>query len=71
MIPVNTARVLTQERHRELLSDAGRCRLIAALPAGPGLLQRFAFRAAGWGRRPAVVSGRPVAATPAYLPSAT
>jgi hypothetical protein len=71
MIPVDMARALTQDRHQELVRDAGRCRLIAALPAGPGLVQRFAFRVAGWGRRPAVVSGRSVAAAPAYLPSAS
>jgi hypothetical protein len=71
MIPIDMARVLTQERHRELRRDAARCRLVAALPAGPGRVQRFAFLVAGWGRRPAVVSGRPVVAAPAYMPSAT
>jgi len=71
MIPVDTARALTRQRYLELLRDAERGRLIAALPAGPGRLQRFAFRIAGWGRRPAVVSGRPVAAAPACEPSAT
>jgi hypothetical protein len=70
MIPVDMARTLTQDRHKEMLRDADRRRLLAALPAGPGLVQRFALRAAGWGRRPAVVSGRPVAAAPTYEPSA-
>jgi hypothetical protein len=71
MIPIDTARALTQERHHQLRRDAERCRLVAALPAGPGRLQRLAFLVAGWGRRPAVVSGRPVVAAPAYEPSAT
>jgi hypothetical protein len=30
MIPVDTARALTQQRHRELVRDAERCRVIAA-----------------------------------------
>jgi hypothetical protein len=70
MIPVDMARTLTHDRHQEMLRDAERRRLIAALPAGPGPLQRFAFRVVGWGRRPAVVSGRPVAAAPTCQPSA-
>jgi hypothetical protein len=70
MIPINVARDLADGRYQDLLAEAGRRRLIAALPAEPGLLQRFAFRAAGWGRRRAVVSGRPVTAAPAYEPSA-
>jgi hypothetical protein len=56
------ARVLTQGRHRELLRDAERRRLMPALPAGPGRLERFAFRVAGLGRQRTVWSGRPVAA---------
>jgi hypothetical protein len=68
MVPVDKACALTQERRQEL-QEAGRSRP-AALPAGPGLLQRFALRVAGWGRRPAVVAGRPAVAAPAYEPSA-
>ena len=41
MVPIYVARGLADRRHREL-------------PAGPGAVQRFALRVAGWGRRPAV-----------------
>ena len=41
MVPICMARVLADGRHQELLADAERCRLVAALPAGPGTLQRF------------------------------
>ena len=57
MVPVYVARGLADGRHRELLAGAKRRRLIAAVPAGPGAVQRFALRVAGRGRRPAV--GRP------------
>jgi hypothetical protein len=54
MVPINMARGLANDRRRELLAEAERRRLIAAVPAGPGAVQRFALRAAGRGRRPAV-----------------
>jgi hypothetical protein len=60
MVPIYMARGLAEGRHQELLAEAERRRLIAAVPAGPGAVQRFALRVAGWGRRPAVV--RPAAA---------
>jgi hypothetical protein len=70
MIPIYLARGLADGRHQELLAQAERRRLIAALPAGPGAIQRFALRVAGWGRRPAV-SSRPAALAPrAYGPLA-
>jgi len=58
MIPIYMAQGLANGRHQELLKEAEQRRLIAALPTGPGLLQRFALRAAGWGRRPARVAPR-------------
>ncbi|MFY9931572.1 MAG: hypothetical protein WAK82_26575 [Streptosporangiaceae bacterium] len=70
MTPTYKARVLADRRHQELLAEAERRRLIAALPAGPGTLQRLGLRVAGWGRRPAVAH-RPAALLPwAYRPSA-
>ena len=48
MVPICMARGLADGRHQELLADAERRRLVAALPAGPGTLQRFALRVAGW-----------------------
>ena len=54
MVPVYVARGLADGRHQELLAEAERRRLIAAVPAGPGAVQRFALRVAGRGRRPAV-----------------
>jgi hypothetical protein len=70
MVPIYVARGLADGRHRELLAEAERRRLIAAAPAGPGAVQRFALRVAGWGRRPAVVR-RPAALAPrAYGPLA-
>ena len=57
MVPICMARGPAHGRHREL-------------PAGPGAVQRFALRVAGWGRRPAVVR-RPAALAPrAYGPLA-
>ena len=70
MVPIYKARGLADGRHQELLAGAERHRLIAALPAGTGTLQRFALRVAGRGRRPAVAA-RPAALLPrAYRPSA-
>jgi len=70
MIPIYKPRALADGRHPELLAEAERHRLIAAPPAGPGMLQRLALRVAGWGRRPAVAPG-PAALLPrSYRPSA-
>ena len=70
MVPVYMARGLADGRHQELLAEAERRRLIAAVPAGPGAVQRFALRVAGRGRRPAVAPS-PAALLPrAYRPSA-
>jgi hypothetical protein len=63
MVPIYTARGLADGRHRELLAEAERRRLVAAVPAGPGAVQRFALWVAGWGRRPAVAR-RPAAVAP-------
>jgi hypothetical protein len=69
MIPI-AARGLADGRHQELLAEAERHRLIAALPAGPGTLQRCALRVAGGRRRPAVAP-EPAALLPrSYRPSA-
>jgi hypothetical protein len=70
MVPIYVARGLADGWHQELLAEAERRRLVAAVPAGPGAVQRSALRAAGWGRRPAVVR-RPSALAPrAYGPLA-
>jgi hypothetical protein len=70
MVPIYMARGLADAQRQELLAGAERRRLVAALPAGPGAIQRFALRVAGWGRRPAVVR-RPAAVAPrAYGPLA-
>jgi len=70
MVPVYKTRGLADGRHQELLAEAERRRLIGALPAGPGTLQRLALRVAGRGRRPAVAPS-PAALLPrAYRPSA-
>jgi hypothetical protein len=70
MIPIYMARELADGRHQELLAEAERHRMIAALPAGPGTIQRLALRVVGWGRRPAVAP-RPAALAPrAYGPLA-
>ena len=64
------ARGLADGRHRELPAEAQRRRLIAAAPAGPGAVQRFALRVTGRGRRSAVAR-RPAALQPrAYGPLA-
>jgi hypothetical protein len=70
MIPIYMARGLADGRHQELLAEAERRRLIAAVPAGPGAVQRFALRVAGWGRRPAVARGTAGLAPRAYGPLA-
>jgi hypothetical protein len=68
MGPIYMTSALADGRRHEAL-QAERRRLTAARrarparPAGPGMLQRFALRAAGWGQRPAVVS-RPAALVP-------
>jgi hypothetical protein len=70
MVPIYVARGLADGRHKELPAEAERRRLIAAVPAGPGAVQRFALRVAGWGRRPTAVR-RPAALAPrAYGPLA-
>ena len=58
MVAVYVARGLADGRHQELLAEAQRRRLIAAVPAGPGAVQRFALRVAGRGRRPAALAPR-------------
>jgi hypothetical protein len=58
MVPIYVARGLADGRHRELLAEAERRRLIAAVPAGPGAVQRFALRVAGRGRWPAALAPR-------------
>ena len=69
MIPI-VAHGLPGGRHQALLAEAERHRLIAALPAGPGTLQRFALQATGRGQQPAVAP-RPAALLPrSYRPSA-
>jgi hypothetical protein len=60
MVPIYMARGPADSWHRELPAEAERRRLVAALPAGPGAVQRFALRVAGWGRRPAAAR-RPAA----------
>jgi hypothetical protein len=70
MVPVYETRGLADGRHQELLAEAERHRLIAAVPAGPGTLQRLALRVARRGRRSAVAPS-PVALVPrACRPSA-
>ena len=69
MIPI-VARGLADGRHQELLAEAERHRLIAALPAGPGALQRFALRVAGGGRRPTAAPGPAAILARSYRPSA-
>jgi len=67
MVPIDVACGLADGRHRELPAEAGRRRLIAAVP---GAVQGFALRVAGRGRRPAVAP-RPAALLPrACRPSA-
>jgi len=60
MGPIYMTSALANGRQQELRQKAARRRLSGgarpARPAGPGMLQRFALRAAGWGQRPAVVS---------------
>jgi hypothetical protein len=70
MVPIYMARGLADGRHEELPAEAERHRLIVALPAGPGTLQRLALRVAGWGRRPAVAPRSAALLPRAYRPSA-
>ena len=71
MVPIYVARGLADGRHQELLAEAERRRLIAAVPAGPGAVQRFALRVRpAWGRRPAVVRRLAALAPRAYGPLA-
>ena len=72
MGPIYMASALAEGRRHEQLQKAERRRLTAARPespgrpgraglsTGPGLVQRFALRAAGWGQRPAVVASATV-----------
>jgi hypothetical protein len=70
MAPVYMPHGPADGRHRELPAEAERHRLIAAVPARPGAVQRFALRVVGRGRRPAVAR-RPAALAPrAYRPLA-
>ena len=72
MVPMPTHMTLTllaqEQQNLRRRSDLHRQK--AALPAGPGRLQRVAFQLAGWGRRPAVIAGRPVRVVPVLEPSA-
>ena len=70
MVPIYVARGLADGRHQELLAEAERRRLIAAVPAGPGAVQRFALRVAGQGRGRRWPGGRPPPAPRAYGPLA-
>jgi hypothetical protein len=70
MNPIYLARGLADGRHQELLAEAEHQRLIAALPAGLGTIQRLALRVAGWGRRPAVAPGSARLALRAHGPLA-
>jgi len=70
MVPIYMARGLADGRHQELLAEAERHRLIAALPAGPGTLQRFALRGGGGEQRPAVAPGTAALLPRSYRPSA-
>jgi hypothetical protein len=52
MAPIYMAQRLAGGRHREMLVEAERRRLVAALPARPGTLQRFALRDGRLGTAP-------------------
>ena len=69
MIPIYLAQGLADGRHQDPLAEAERRRLPAAL-AGPGAIQRFALRVAGWGRRLAVICQPAALAPRAYGPLA-
>jgi hypothetical protein len=51
MAPIYMPRGSADGRHRELPAEAELRRLIAAVPAGPGAVQRFALRAAALASR--------------------
>jgi hypothetical protein len=55
-----TAFALTRDRQWELRLEADRASVAASRTSHPGLVQRLAVRVANWGRRPAIVAGRPV-----------
>ena len=83
MGPISMTSALASSHQQDLRQKAARRRLTAGLPAGsawsaqfafaraagPGMFQRFALRAAGWGRRPAVASS-PAALVPQTYKSA-
>jgi hypothetical protein len=66
MVPIYLARGLAGGWHQELPAETERRRLIPAVPAGPGAVQRMAGR----GRRPAVVRRPAALEPPAYGPLA-
>jgi hypothetical protein len=70
MAPVYVARGLADGPRQELPAEPERRRLIAAVPAGPGAVQRFALRVVGRGRRPAVARRPAALAARAYGPLA-
>jgi len=70
MAPIYMARGLAVGKRGELPAEAERRRLIAAVPAGPGAVQRFALRVAGRGQRPAVARRPATLAPRAYGPLA-
>ena len=70
MVPIYVARGLADGRHQELLAEAERRRLIAAVPAGLGAVQRFALRVARRAWRPAVAQQQAALAPRAYGPLA-
>jgi hypothetical protein len=47
MIPIYMVQGLANGRRQERLAETERHRLIAAVPGGPGAIQRFALRVAG------------------------
>jgi hypothetical protein len=65
ILPTDITHALIEDRPRDGCRVVDRYGLGEVLPSRPGLLQRLAFRAAGWGRPPAMMAGRRVAATSA------
>jgi hypothetical protein len=68
--PTHMTLTLPTQEHHNLRRRSDLRRMPAALPPRAGRLQRVALRLAGWGRRPAVVAGRPVRLVPALEPTA-